>query len=374
MRSAFGCAKVEGKIDQGQPLPTAAFGMVKEKVHPPTEAGRAAGVPMGIYDREYYRREGPGFLESFSTQGKACKWLIAINIVCFFLQLAIHPQPDRRDADLDDMGGAVAREAPGFDFKKVFELDTEAVLHGQVWRLVTYAFLHAGLGHIFWNMLFLWFFGKDVETLYGTREFTLMYLASAVVGALFFVAGSGASLQLPGGAAQHLVFGGARCIGASGAVMAVTVLCAMHYPSRIILLFFVLPVPIWIFVAFQVAQDLFGFLGGGGGDNTAFSVHLGGAAFAFAYYKLHWRLDNLVPNLRLWMRQRTGPKLRVYHGEPAERVAVPTPTASDSVDEHLEAKVDAVLEKVKRTGMDSLTDKEKQILARASEVYKRRRT
>jgi membrane associated rhomboid family serine protease len=333
---------------------------------------------MGIYDREYYRREGPSFLESFSTQGKACKWLIIINVICFFLQFAFQPQAaERRGGPFDDPDGQVTREADSFNFASTFDLNVEAVMHGQVWRLLTYAFLHASVGHIFWNMLFLWWFGKDVESLYGPREFTLMYLTSAVVGGLFFTLGGLAAVHgaLGGGPAQHMLLGDMRCVGASGAVMAALVLCALHYPSKIILLFFILPVPIWLFVGFKVAQDLFGFLGVGGGDSrTAFSVHLGGAAFAFAYYKLHWRLDRFWPSARRWMRQRSSPRLRVYHEQPSERVAASVPPAGESFDEHLEAKVDAVLEKVKRTGMDSLTESEKQLLVRASEVFKRRRS
>ena len=44
---------------------------------------------MGIYDREYYRREGPSFLGSFTDQGKACKWLIAVNVIAFVLQIVV---------------------------------------------------------------------------------------------------------------------------------------------------------------------------------------------------------------------------------------------------------------------------------------------
>jgi hypothetical protein len=66
--------------------------------------------------------------------------------------------------------------------------------------------------------------------------------------------------------------------------------------------------------------------------------------------------------------------LRVYpDDEPNTPVAVPSPRSGD-VDEHLEAQVDAVLEKVSRHGQDSLTDSEREILFRASEVYKKKRT
>ncbi len=120
-------------------------------------------------------------------------------------------------------------------------------------------------------------------------------------------------------------------------------------------------------------QDAFLFVGHYK-TGTAVAVHLGGAGFALLYYKLHWRLLNLVPNLRDWQRARGRPQLRIYHEEEAQQpVPVAAPPSGD-VDEQLEAKLDAVLEKVARYGQGSLTETERQILLRASEIYKRRRS
>jgi membrane associated rhomboid family serine protease len=303
---------------------------------------------MGIYDREYYRREGPRFLNSLALRGQVCKWLVIANIIVFVLQLVTKgPRGD---------GGPVT---------DALLLDTTKVLHGEVWRLLTYAFLHSPLvwQHIVFNMLFLWWFGADVEDLYGPREFLAFYLCSALAGGLLFQAAQMAQDQ-PG-----------FCLGASGAVTAVMVLCALHYPNRIILLFFFLPLPIWVFVIFQVAQDAFAFFGG---HNTgvAVAVHLGGAVFAFVYYKMQWRLTGLIPSLRTWKVRGSRPRLRVYHAAEEDETPRPAHVAAPSltadIDEQLEAKVDAVLEKVARFGQASLTESEKQILLRASEVYKKR--
>jgi len=302
---------------------------------------------MGIYDRDYYRRDGPSFLASFTERGKVCKWLILINVVCFVLQF-LTPH---------------TAGVTGW-----FELDTAKVLHGQVWRLLTYAFLHdtGSIMHILFNMLFLWWFGTDVEDMYGPREFLAVYLLAAILGGAGYVIGN-----LLGYPEANI-----PCIGASGAVMAVLVLCALHFPNRIIYMFFFLPVPIWVFVIFEVAQDAFGLLSGR--DNgTAVTVHLTGAAFAFVYYKRHWRLLSFLPSLKR-PRIRRRPPLRVYREEEndeAEAVSVMSPPVSrELVDEHLEAKLDAVLEKVARHGQESLTSSEREILQRASEIYRRKRT
>jgi membrane associated rhomboid family serine protease len=301
---------------------------------------------MGIYDREYYRGDGPSFLGSITSGGKVCKWLIAINIVAFILQQATR-----------------AGRADG-PFTDALELNVNAVLRGQVWRLLTYAFLHSpdNLYHILFNMLFLWWFGRDVETIYGHAEFLAMYLAAALVAGLAFVIG------------YTLGAHGPLAYGASGAVMAVVLICACHDPHRTILLFFLVPVPIWLFVAFAVAKDAFALLGADRGGSVAVTAHLGGAAFGFLYYRFQWRISTLVPDLRGWFRSRSRPALRVYREEeePAAPVAVTAPARD--IDEQLEAKLDAVLAKVAQHGKESLTESEHQVLLKASEVYRRRRT
>jgi membrane associated rhomboid family serine protease len=314
---------------------------------------------MGIYDRDYYRREGHSIFGSFSDRGVICKWLIVINIVVFVLQLLTRRWgvADPTDPDLMGMpaGGPVT---------EWFVLNVDRVLHGEVWRLLTYAFLHdpRDIFHILFNMLLLWWFGTDVEDLYGTREFLACYLVSAFVGGLIFV------LTFLTGLSR-----GSDVLGASGAVMAVMVLCALHYPDRRILLFWLIPVPIWLCILLWVARDAFIFLSSVD-TGIAVSVHLAGAGFAYAYYKRNWRLLDLWATVASWWQRRRRPRLRVYpDDEPTTPVAVPGPSSRD-VDEHLEAKVDAVLEKVSRHGQDSLTDSEREILFRASEVYKKKRT
>jgi membrane associated rhomboid family serine protease len=305
---------------------------------------------MGIYDRDYVRREGSGFLGSFVDRGRVCKWLIGINVVAFILQvmtLPAHP--------IDNSAGW---------FTDAFELAVDPVLHGQVWRLLTYAFLHdpGGILHILFNMLFLWWFGSDVEDLYGPREFLIFYLSSAFVGGLAYFFSSLAWMPTAD-----------PCVGASGGVLAVLTLCAIHYPRRIILLMFILPVPIWFFLVICLAGDAYIFLGKGNSD-TAVAAHLGGAVFAFVYYRLHWRLSNWLPQLRDWHRQLFRPRLRVYREEEARApVRVPAATAPLE-DEQLEAKMDAILEKISRVGKENLTESERQLLIRASEVIRRRRT
>jgi hypothetical protein len=122
-----------------------------------------------------------------------------------------------------------------------------------------------------------------------------------------------------------------------------------------------------------VAQDLFGFLGGGHGV-VAVQVHLAGALFGFLYYKFQWRLTGWLPNLKNWGKRLRQPRLRIHREEEPAPVARTQPgLATTEEEEQLEAKVDAVLEKISRVGKENLTDGEREVLLKASEVFRKRR-
>src|SRR4051812_38459689 len=96
---------------------------------------------MGIYDRDYYRGEGPSFLGGITNTAPAIKWLILINVVFFIVQLATierHP-----------VAGIRIGDGP---FTRALWLDPERVVyHGEIWRLLTSAFLHSTLNP--WHIL-----------------------------------------------------------------------------------------------------------------------------------------------------------------------------------------------------------------------------
>src|SRR3989442_2152223 len=143
---------------------------------------------MGIYDRDYYRKEGPSYLDSFAVRGQVCKWLLIVTIGIYVLQLltrvAVSPF------------GVVIGWSPG-PITEFLILDTDKVLHGEVWRLLSYAFLHddgtnirGGSNfwtHIFFNMWLLWVFGSELEEHLGRWEFLAFYLVSALVGGFAYL-------------------------------------------------------------------------------------------------------------------------------------------------------------------------------------------
>src|SRR5262245_19545690 len=97
---------------------------------------------MGIYDRDYYRREGPSFLGGLTSRAPVCKWLIIINIVVFVVQLAT----------IEHFPGTNLRSGDG-PFTEALLLDPSLVIHGEVWRLLTHAFLHDSSGSMPWHII-----------------------------------------------------------------------------------------------------------------------------------------------------------------------------------------------------------------------------
>ena len=330
---------------------------------------------MGIQDRDYYRNEGPSIFDSLVPSGLVCRWLISINIGIWVLQMIAQV-----NAQTGMIDGQISR-GPGW-VTEWFILDVDKILSGQVWRLLSHAFLHAVsmddggatfMTHILFNMLFLWWFGSDVEQLYGRKEFLAIYLTAAFLGGVAFVTWE---LCMPN---RHGIYH--KALGASGAISALLILCALHYPRRVIYVFAMVPMPIWMFAIFNVAKDtltMFHDMIPGRSSGIGFQAHLAGAGFAVAYYKWQRSITETLRGWFWWKRSvRSRPRLKLFEPErdAKEPVAVTAMAPSlSSVDEHLEAKLDAILEKIAKTGKESLTDQEQEILKQASQMYKKRRT
>lgn len=299
---------------------------------------------MGIYDRDYYRNDASSFTRWVNPH-RACIWLIAINVFVFVMQMT-------------------TRHGGASQLLQHFSLQPDRVMHGEVWRLLTAAFLHSevDIWHVVMNMFVLWFFGTEVEEIYGAKEFLATYLMAAIFSSLAFVGYEYAAHP------QHL----SSAVGASGAVTAVMVIYALHFPTRTILFMMILPVPAIVLVSLYVIIDIMRAFGDRAGQQIAFAAHLGGAFFGFLYYRFHWRVMNWWPS-RMSMKPRrfTRPRLRVYRGPAESDTAIATERSDDS--QKLEAQLDSVLEKVATYGKASLTAREQEILMKASEVYKQRR-
>ncbi len=131
------------------------------------------------------------------------------------------------------------------------------------WTLITYMFVHANFDHLFWNMLFLFFFGMELERRVGDMRFLQIYLLSGVVAAI----------------AQMLIASGGL-VGASGALYGVLGCLAIIAPEIRVLLFFVIPLSIRVSV---VVFALIDFLTMGSADNIAHMAHITGLLVGLAF-------------------------------------------------------------------------------------------
>jgi membrane associated rhomboid family serine protease len=146
------------------------------------------------------------------------------------------------------------------------------VSRGFFWQPLTYMFAHAGITHILFNMLGVFFFGTQVEARLGSYEFLLFYGVSGLLAGLF-------SLGF------YWITGnvGVILLGASGAVFAVLLAFATLFPDAVIFLFGIIPIRAPILVIGYTFIELFSQVGGGRG-NVAHFTHLAGFFFAFLYF------------------------------------------------------------------------------------------
>jgi membrane associated rhomboid family serine protease len=153
----------------------------------------------------------------------------------------------------------------------------------QPWQLVTYAFLHGGLTHIFFNMFALYMFGAALESFLGSRRFVAYYFVCVLAAA-------GTQLTV-----QALSHTGEPVIGASGGVFGLLLAFAWYFPrQRIILLFPPIPMPAWLFVTLYGALEL--VLGVTGVQaSVAHFAHLGGM-LGGALMILFWRAQDGARN------------------------------------------------------------------------------
>lgn len=235
------------------------------------------------------------------------------------------------------------------------------------WTVLTYSFTHYDPFHILWNMVFLYWFGRLIEEYLGSRRLVGLYIMGALGGGLcYFVA-------------YNLVpffnnqVGGQVLLGASGAALSVAVGAATLLPNYTFHLLFIGPVRIKYIVLFFVVLSFFNSVGNNAGGNLA---HIGGALVGFVYVKLlqngsdmgrpvYWVMD-------IWSNLfRTKPPVKVSQ---RQRSAQPTPSAyaaASGSPSHVgipdQDEIDAILDKIGRSGYESLTREEKQKLFRASQ-------
>ena len=284
-------------------------------------------MDMGLDDRPYWRERqqsgdhygagGGGFRTVTGGLPKpppVVKWLLLANIAAFVLQAF---------SGVQEWFAAVP------------------AAWWQIWRYLTFQFLHADPIHLGFNMLGLYFLGMILEQAWGGRRFLVFYLGCGAFAGLCHVVIT-LAFQ-PWGATVRL-------IGASGGVYAIVLACAILFPHiKLVLLFFLVPIRFaaLLFIGFAAYSVLSGIAHGHQGGGVAHAAHLGGAVAAAFYIWVLPRLTRATADART--KRQEGAWRRKLERQAAER-----------------AEVDRILDKVRDHGINSLTAKEKSTLQDAT--------
>ena len=240
---------------------------------------------------------------------RAVKWLVIINAAVFLLVAVL-------EQFSSNLGETVSY---------YFALRPLLVLHGFLWQAVSYSFLHAGVLHILFNMLWLWWFGAQLELDWGYRKFLEFYFFCVIGAALTTIVVS------------YTGFGGITpatpTVGASGGILGILMAFGMLYGDQEIWLF---PIPFSVKARYFVVGIVFLTLYGAitatrhRGESVAYVAHLGGLLFGYLYvrflprrglsYATSEKYFGLRNSYYRWKRKRAARKFEVYMKERDRKV------------------------------------------------------
>ncbi|MHC5075488.1 MAG: rhomboid family intramembrane serine protease [Planctomycetota bacterium] len=278
---------------------------------------------MGLYDRDYTRedyqpqdRSNPQMRFMNPKLPIVVKRLLLINVAAFLVSFFIPPVANLL-----------------FEWFSVYPISLGNSL--QLWRLITYQFLHSTyyFGHVLFNMLWLFFFGPILERLWGPRKFLTFYLICGAMGGIFY---------------PFLVLVGwlppGQLIGASGAILGIMAAVAILFPNLRIYVWGIFPVKMFVLALVCAVISIMTLirpdqLSNAGGE----AAHLAGMVTGAIYViSEKWR-TGLKERFKTvnWQRKKTDQRI-------------------------LQVEVDRILKKVHENGIHSLTHKEKKVLKKAT--------
>lgn len=225
------------------------------------------------------------------------------------------------------------------------------------WSLLTYMFLHTGIFHILFNMLWLYWIGQLFQQYLGNTKTYQAYFLGGIFGAIVYIL---AYNLFPVFQSQVSI---ATAMGASAGVLSIVVATATLLPDYSISLLFIGAIRLKYIALFSVLMDLLSISQGNPGGHIA---HLGGAAFGFIFIKLIYNkssVSNYLDNFFEWFsngfKSNSKPQLKVKYKASSK-------PSNSEMGKPSQEEIDAILDKINRGGYESLSKKEKEILFKAS--------
>jgi membrane associated rhomboid family serine protease len=216
------------------------------------------------------------------------------------------------------------------------------------WTLISYAFFHHGIGHLFFNMMVLHFSSMLFLTFFNSKQFMGLYLLSALFSGVAFVVGYN-FLQM-----------NSSMVGASGAIMAILVATTTYRPLMTVRLLFFGNVKLWHLTAVILVLDFMQFKIENTGGHIA---HLAGAFFGFIFIKLLQNGMDLSRILNNPFKQSKRTPFKKVHKNYSKPLA--KPSSRIVVKDKTQQQIDEILDKISQSGYDCLTQEEKEFLFKA---------
>lgn len=215
------------------------------------------------------------------------------------------------------------------------------------WTPLTYMFMHAGILHILFNMLWLYWMGQIFEEYLGNKRTIGLYLMGGLAGALLYLL----ALNLLPAFTSVNAAQGSTIVGASASVMAIVVATATLLPNYTISLILFGPVKLKWLVFVILVIDFLGIVGANAGGEIA---HMGGALMGFVYIKQLQKGHDWVGGIAKLFKPRS--KLKVVSNNMGKNAS----------DYPRQEEIDRILDKISQSGYNSLSKQEREILSRAS--------
>jgi membrane associated rhomboid family serine protease len=249
----------------------------------------------------------------------------------------------------------------GYFIIRYLFLTRDALVHGYIWQLLTFQFLHGGFIHILLNGLVLFFIGKALETTLPTRDWLQIYFGAGTVGGLFHILGN---LALPFNFPAPVV-------GASAGVSGLLGAFCFLYPANVISLWGIINFPARFFFILSVSLSLFFILVPAAGLGVAHGAHLGGILFGYGYARWLLHQQWKMPDLLAPFRRR--PKIFIHKTQSSTWTAAQKQNETElPSEEFISKEVDPILDKISAHGIQSLTERERRILEAARAKMARR--
>lgn len=222
------------------------------------------------------------------------------------------------------------------------------------WSILTYAFMHHNMFHLLIHMVMLYFVARFFFSVFNKKLFLNVYFLGAIAGAVvFLIAGLAPSFLPPN----------SILLGSSAAVTAVLIFVCASFPNQKVSVL-TIKLSLWHIGALLIAVDVFQLLGENRGGHVA---HLGGALLGYLYATQYAKgndigsgFEKMMDTVSSWFLKQTKPKMKTVHKTRRQRNSVHK-TVHQKDKEHQE-KTNIILDKISKSGYDSLTAIEKEFL------------